>query len=194
MSNDSEARKYLKVLIFYPVWFCFIAFCFLLGCVIIWYASWDKIYYSELRANENRRAIEHVTALAKQAESGYLETNKLPTLIDLNPNCIGSKICAGATTATINRDGDLLVTYSKPGVPFTPTSKFKVTWNSKTRKTDRELLVSEWSWWLLSVPYILMGIAIILLPFFPIINRKYIEKKHNKKRNEMDGTLVPPIR
>lgn len=154
--------------------------CALIGSCTAYFQAYDNIAHAELRARENSEAARIVQQLGIDAEAQYKRIGTVPSKEELN--CF-RKPCDGVYFITqevvVDGNGVIHAKFRKLGVPFAPTSQFTVTWNSTDRSTNRDFLVSPWSWRLLSVLWFALSALIVLLPWLPRISRSYLRHRHS---------------
>jgi hypothetical protein len=153
--------------------FAFIALCFgSIGSCVGGYHYWDKVTNAELRARENAEAVRAITEIGLRAEAQYKERGTVPTDEELNcwrPPCNGPYFVSDRVR--VDESGVIHAVHSKPGVAFTPTSQFKVNWNSRDRTTDRDHLISAWVWRFLFLPWFAISLLIASIPWIGYLVR-----------------------
>lgn len=140
-------------------------FCITIGGCTTYYQL-GQFEHIELRVWENNDAADKVTKLGEFVEAYFLKHGRIPSLKEFNcPTPCPSEVYIITHEAWLGKDGVVYAKYLQPGLSFTPLSQFRIHWNSKTRKTDRELYKNRWVWMLAPIPWITFGVLLIALPF-----------------------------
>jgi hypothetical protein len=148
-------------------WFIPLAVLFsVIGSCTAWHEYVEKIDNADIRAEETRRAVEIVRRIGEEAELQLKDTRRIPTREELNCE---SKPCEPYTFltkfVTIDSEGIIHAEYHNLGYPFSPARQFKVYWDSRTRKTNRDRLVESWQWKLSYLSSLVFSIGIIAIPW-----------------------------
>jgi hypothetical protein len=155
--------------------------CLVSGCTAL-VEAYDSLANAELRSRENTDAANVVRELGTDAEERYKRTFTVPTTTELN--CDKEPCYFPTRFVSVDGNGVVHAEFHKLGVPFTPTSQFTATWNSAERTTNRDLLVSPWSWRLLSIPWLILGILLLVTPWSPRIIRAYFSHRKSVATEE----------
>jgi hypothetical protein len=144
----------------------------LLGGCNAWIQYYDKIANADLRAIESFKAVATVRKLGEESELQYENTGRVPSMEDLNCNSLPCKPYTFITrSVSIDSEGIIHATHDVLGVPFSPFSTFKVTWDSKSRTTNRDRLVEPWQWRVSYLVSLILSIGFAAIPWLPKLCR-----------------------